>query len=280
MGKLDGKVVLITGMARGQGRAHAIKVASEGANVIGVDIAGPVEISGYPPATPEDLAATVDAVQSLGQRIIAEQVDVRDRERLEAVVDAAVAELGRLDVVVANAGVFGGTGLPWEVTAEAWQTTLDVNLTGVWHTTSVSIPHVLRGNAGGSIILTASVGGVMGAPHSAHYVAAKHGVLGLMKSLANALGPDSIRVNAVLPTNVRTPMIDNEHTMRLFRPDLEHPTMEDTATEQRSLHLLPVPWIEPEDVANAVLWLASDDARYVTGTELLIDLGLVHKWGG
>jgi (+)-trans-carveol dehydrogenase len=279
VGKLDGRVALISGIARGQGRAHAVKLAAEGADIIGFDIAGPVETVDYAPATPAELAETVAMVEELGRRIVAAEADARDHERLAELVDGGVAELGRLDVVITNAGIFGPPALSWEMDETAWRTTLDVNLTGSWQTTRVAIPHILAGGRGGSIILTSSICGLVGSPHASNYVAAKHGVLGLMKSLANELGASSVRVNAILPSNVRTGMLDNEVTAALFRPDLEDPSLEDGAATLQALHVLPVPWVESEDIANAALFLASDDARYVTGSELLVDAGLVHKYG-
>ncbi|HEY6758616.1 MAG TPA: mycofactocin-coupled SDR family oxidoreductase, partial [Baekduia sp.] len=216
MGKLDGKVALVTGVARGQGRSHARRLAAEGAAIIGVDVAGPVDTVGYPGATPDDLRETVDAVEAAGGRILAERLDVRDGAGLDAFVASAVKDLGRLDVVSANAGILGPPKLSWELSDDEWGATVDVNLTGVWKTTRAAVPHMIASGGGGSIVLTASVGGHRGAPHVANYVAAKHGVIGLMKSLANELGDHRIRVNAVCPTNVRTPMIDNDVTARLF----------------------------------------------------------------
>jgi (+)-trans-carveol dehydrogenase len=279
MGRFDGKVALVTGIARGQGRSHAIALARDGADIIGVDAAASIETVDYPPATADELGQTVSEVEALGRRIVADVCDVRDGERLKAIVDRGVAALGRLDLVVANAGVLARPRLSWEFTQEEWQTTIDINLTGVWQTTRVAIPHVLATGEGGSIVLVASTGGHTGAPHVSNYVAAKHGVIGLMRSLANELGTHRVRVNAACPTSTLTTMIDNDATARLFRPDLENPRLEDGAAALQPLHILPEPWIEPQDVTSAVLWLLSDEARYVTGTSLLIDLGHQAKYG-
>jgi SDR family mycofactocin-dependent oxidoreductase len=206
MGKLDGKVAFITGAARGQGRSHAVKLASEGADIIAIDSCADTKTALYPMATEEDLAETVRLVEALDRRIVATKADVRDRDHLKKVVAAGVAELGRLDIVSANAGIC--TLQEWdEVTTEIWQETIDINLTGVWNTCVAAIPHLLAAGAG-SIIITSSTAGRKGLPFFAPYVAAKAGVVGVAKSLANELGERNIRVNTVHPTGVNTKMLD------------------------------------------------------------------------
>ena len=206
------------------------------------------------------------------------QADVRDFDAVKAAVDAGVAELGRLDIVVANAGI-ASIGGPVEAMApDNWKDTIDINLTGLWHTARAAIPHLIAGGRGGAIVLTSSVGGMHALPNMSHYVSAKHGVVGLMRSLAVELGQHHIRVNSVHPTNVNTPMFMNEGTFRLFRPDVENP---DRTTSRRSIaqfmHVLPIGWVEPEDISNAILFLASDEARYITGVTLPVDGGALLK---
>ena len=274
-GRVAGKVAFITGAARGQGRSHAIRLAEEGADIIAVDICAQIGTVPYPMATPEDLAETVKAVEALDRRIVASQADIRDPAGLKAALDEGVAQLGHLDIVSANAGIC--TVQTWDqVTPEVWQDTLDTNLTGCWNTIVVSAPHLIAGG-GGSIILTSSGAGIKGAPFLAPYVASKFGVTGIAKTMANELASKNIRVNTVHPTGVATDMILNEATFRLFLPDQEHPTQEQAAAIFATTNALPVPWVEPIDVSNAVLFLASDEARYVTGTELRVDAGFTVK---
>lgn len=273
MGRVEGKVAFITGAARGQGRAEAIRLAQEGADIIAVDICAPVETSVAEPSTPEDLAETVRAVEALDRRIVAAEADVRDFDALNAALVDGVAQLGRLDIVVANAGMWS-YGLAEELSEVAWQTVIDVVLTGVWHTTKAAIPILKAQATGGSIIITSSGSGVKGAyQHIAHYVAAKHGVQGLMSTLALELAPHFIRVNTVNPSNVNTDLIHNAPTYELFAPDMAPAdrTKETVAPRFQTLSVLPVPWTEPEDIANVVLWLASDESRYVTGLPVLIN---------
>jgi len=277
MARLTGKVAFITGAARGQGRSHAVRLAEEGADIIAIDICEDVPGIPYAGATEADLAETVKQVEALDRRIVAAKADVRDYAGLKAVVDEGVAQLGRLDIVSANAGIGPAPVRTWEIDESTWQTMLDINLTGVWHTTKVAIPHLIAGERGGSIILTSSAAGLKGFQNIAHYVAAKHGLTGLMRSLALELAPYSIRVNTVHPTQVDTPMIQNESTWRLFRPDLEQPTQADFAAASQTLNTLPIPWVEPVDISNAVLFLASDEGRYVTGVTLPVDAGSIIK---
>jgi SDR family mycofactocin-dependent oxidoreductase len=276
MGKLEGKVAFITGAARGQGRSHAIRLAQEGADIIAVDICEDIPGMPYKGASEADLAETVKEVEALDRRIIATKADVRDYAGLKAALDDGVAQLGRLDVVSANAGIGTSPYNAWEMDESVWQTMIDVNLTGVWHTAKAAIPHLIAGN-GGSIILTSSAAGLKAYQNIAHYVSAKHGVVGLMRTLALELAPHNIRVNSIHPTQVDTDMIQNEATWRLFRPDLEHPTREDFVPASQAMNALPIPWVEPVDISNAVLFLASDDGRYLTGVALPVDAGTVIK---
>ncbi len=275
-GRLEGKIAFITGAARGQGRSHAIRLAQEGADIIAVDICRQVDSVPYPMATPEDLAETVRQVEALDRRIVASQADVRDYDAVKAAVDAGVAELGHLDIVSANAGI-SSVGRADELPEQTWRDMIDTNLTGVWHAAKAAIPHLKAGGRGGAIILTSSAAGLMAMENIAHYVSAKHGVVGLMRTLALELAPFSIRVNSLHPTTVNTDMIQNEATYALFRPDLEHPTVEDATDTFLMLNALPVRWVEPIDISNALLFLASDEARYITGVTLPIDAGCVIK---
>jgi (+)-trans-carveol dehydrogenase len=274
--RLEGKVVFITGAARGQGRSHAIRLAEEGADIIAVDLCAQVDSSPIPLAVPDDLAATVEAVRGLGQRIVARQADVRDYDALKAALDEGVAELGHLDGVSANAAI-GGFGLAHELTEKAWNDMIDVNLTGTWHTAKAAIPHLIDGGRGGSIALTNSAFGLKGFPMNAHYVTAKHGMVGLMRTLAIELAPHFIRVNTIHPAAVDTPMLLNEWTYKMMRPDLENPTAEDCAAATGSNHTLPIPWLESIDISNALLFLLSDEARYVTGVTFPVDAGALLK---
>jgi len=274
---LDGKVAFITGAARGQGRSHAVRLAQEGADIIAVDICKQIETVSIPLSTPEDLAETADLVKGHNRRIYTAEVDVRDYAALKAAVDAGVEQLGRLDIIVANAGIGNGGATLDKTSEKDWTDMIDVNLSGVWKTVKAGVPHILAGGHGGSIILTSSVGGLKAYPHTGHYVAAKHGVVGLMRTFAVELGQHMIRVNSVHPTNVNTPLFMNEPTMRLFRPDLENPGPDDLKAIAQMMHTLPIGWVEPEDISNAVLFLASDESRYITGVTLPIDAGSCLK---
>lgn len=277
MGRVEGKVAFVTGAARGQGRSHALRLAQEGADIIAVDICRQIDTVPFAMATPEDLQQTVKEVEALDRRIVAVEADVRDFSALKAAVDDGVAQLGRLDIVSANAGIGSSGAHAEDLEERGWQDVIGVNLTGVWHTAKAAIPHVKAGGRGGSIILTSSVAGLKGMENIASYVAAKHGVVGLMRSLALELAPDMIRVNSIHPTTVATPMIQNDDIYRLFRPDLDNPTAEDAAAAFRSLNALPITWVEARDISNALLFLASDEARYITGVPLPVDAGSLLK---
>ncbi|MBM7457956.1 mycofactocin-coupled SDR family oxidoreductase [Rhodococcus coprophilus] len=277
-GRVEGKVAFVTGAARGQGRSHAVRLAQEGADIIALDICGPIRDNALiEPSTPEDMAETVEAVKGLNRRIVTVQADVRDFDAVKAAVDDGVAQLGRLDIIVANAGI-GTGGTPLHETDEFdWQEMQDINLSGVWKTVKAAVPHIIEGGKGGSIILTSSVGGLKAYPNTGPYIAAKHGVVGLMRSFAVELGEHFIRVNTVHPTNVNTPMFMNEGAMKMFRPDLENPGPDDLKVAAQFMHVLPIGWVEPEDISNAVLFLASDESRYVTGLTLTVDAGSTLK---
>jgi SDR family mycofactocin-dependent oxidoreductase len=276
-GRVDGKVAFISGAARGQGRSHAVRLAQEGADIIAVDICGPIDNLAYPHSTPADLAETADLVKAHNRRIVTAQVDVRDYAALKAALDSGVEQLGRLDIIVANAGIGTFGNKLHKIGEKIWQDMIDVNLSGAWHTVKAGVPHIIAGERGGSVVLTGSVGSHKAMAYTGHYIAAKHGVVGLMRAFAVELGQHRIRVNSVHPSQVNTPMTMNEVTFRLFRPDLENPGPEDFAPFSQMTHTLPVPWVEAADISNAVLFLASDESRYVTGVSLPVDAGALLK---
>jgi (+)-trans-carveol dehydrogenase len=267
---VQGKVAFITGAARGQGRSHAIRLAQEGADIIAVDICEDVPGVPYAGATEADLDQTVKEVESLDRRIVAQKADVRDLSSLQAAVDEGMAQFGHIDVVCANAGI-GTFGPAMELSEDDWQTMLDINLTGVWKTVKAAAKPMVERGEGGSIILTSSTAGLAAFPNLAHYVAAKHGVVGLMRTLAVELAPLRIRVNSVHPTTVDTPMVQNPSMYELF--GMPGATREQVAEGFKPLNALPIPWVDPVDISNAVLFLASDEARYVTGVTLPVDAG-------
>jgi SDR family mycofactocin-dependent oxidoreductase len=287
MGSLDGKIAVVSGAARGQGRSHCVRLAEEGADIIAFDICADVETVPYPGATSADLETTVAEVEKLGRRISSAEVDVRDWDSVRATIDAGVAELGGLDIVSANAGILSFFPAA-EMTGEQWKTVVDVNLTGVWNVARASIPHLINGGRGGSMILTSSSAAHIGFANLCHYAAAKGGVVGLMQSLAVELGPHMIRVNTLHPTTVKSPMVMNQAVFDLFVPDAEV-SVEALESEEglkeakgltdaySSLNAMPVPWVEPVDISNALVFLASDQARYVSGTEFRVDAGSAVK---
>lgn len=278
MGALDGKVVFITGGARGQGRSHAVHFAQAGADVIIADVLADIETVTRSGATQEDLDETIALVEGYDRRVFARKADVRDFDGLRAVVDAGVAEFGRLDFCLANAGIMARPGFLWEMSLEEWNTTIDINLSGVFHSIKAAVPHIIAGDRGGAVVLTASVAGVKGYPTYGNYVAAKHGVLGLMKTLAQELGPKNVRVNAILPSTVNTPMVQYKEFWQAIRPDLEDPTAADAQEWYDSSVLLPgAGMLEPYDISEAALWLCSEKARFVTGMDLRVDAGFFIK---
>ena len=275
-GRLTNKIALITGAARGIGRAQAVRFAEEGAAIIAVDVCGPIDTVHVPSSTPDDLAETASLVERAGGRVVTEIVDVRDSEELRAAADRGAAELGGIAIVCATAGVTS-RGTAVELSEAAWRTMLDVNLTGVWNTCTASAPHLISRGAG-SMVLVSSIAGLRGLIGVAHYTAAKHGVVGLMRSLAHDLAPHGVRVNCVHPTNVDTPLIQNDLVRSGFRPDLDRPpTRDEFAAAATRMNLLAVPWVQPVDVANASLFLASDEARYITAVSLPVDAGSTQR---
>jgi SDR family mycofactocin-dependent oxidoreductase len=277
MGRVEGKVAFITGAARGQGRSHAIRLAQEGADIIAVDIDQQVESSWCRTATAADLDETVKLVEELDRRIIARTADVRDLAALQSVVTEGVAELGRLDIVCANAGI-GSTGVLWELDEGTFQEMVDINLIGVWKTIKATVPTLVEQGTGGSVILTSSVAGVQAYPNLGHYVAAKHGVTGLMRSLTVEGAPYGIRCNSVHPTTVDTPIIDDPAVWELFTGGVKGATRADMERGLLGLNALRIPWVESIDISNMVLFLASDESRYVTGTTQLVDAGSTHPF--
>jgi SDR family mycofactocin-dependent oxidoreductase len=272
MGQLDGKVAFITGAARGQGRSHAVTLAKEGASIIAVDICQQIETVGYPLSSSDDLAETVAQVEAVGGAIFHREADVRDLNALQQVVAEGVSQFGRLDVVLANAGTWNGHGQMWELSEKQFQDTIDVNLTGAWKTIKATVPHVIESGNGGSIILTSSISGLTNENHFGHYVASKHGVVGLMRTLAVELASHMIRVNTVCPSCVDTPMINNSYLSSLFvgRDGADHSEAIPAFLE---LNSMPIPYLDPIDISQAVVFLAADGSRYVTGTNMVVDAG-------
>jgi SDR family mycofactocin-dependent oxidoreductase len=271
MGKFDGKVVLITGGARGQGRSHAVRFAAEGADVAFCDIAGQLDSVPYPMARDSDLSETVKMVEDLDRRCVAVRADVRDRGQVDAFVAQARSELGRVDFLLANAGIFSFSPIA-QMDDGSWREMIDTNLTGVFHAMRAVVPIMVEQNFG-RIVATSSMAGKGGYPNIGHYVAAKWGVVGLVKSLAMEVGANNITVNAVCPTSVDTDMIHNAAAYRLFMPDAEAPSREEAATAFRSLNAIPVPWVEPTDISNTMAFLCSDEARYITGETIAVAAG-------
>lgn len=277
MGRLDGKVAFITGAARGQGRSHAIALAREGAEIIALDINRQIESVPYAMATPGDLAETAKMVEELDRRIVTQEADVRDHGAVKAAVEAGLSEFGHIDIVCANAGIASFEPAR-DMSPQTWNDMIDTNLTGVWFSIQAALPAMIDQGTGGSIIITSSIYGVKGpAGNLAHYAASKHGVVGLMRELANELAPHSIRVNTVNPTFVATDMVQNDTIYRMFLPDSPNPNREEFMALLTELNSLPIPWVETSDISNAVLFLASDESRYVTGTTMLIDAGATAK---
>lgn len=278
-GRVEGKVAFITGAARGQGRSHAIRLAEEGADIIAVDICKQIDSNLYPLATPEDLEETASAVEKLGRRIIARQADVRDREALRVALEDGIRELGHLDVVVANAGICPmGKGNPMDFVDAT-----DVDLVGAMNTVAVSMPHL---GDGSSIVITGSTAGMiegttdtgsMGAGGMG-YAWSKKTLISYSEKMALFLAPRMIRVNTIHPTNCNTHLIHNDELYRVFRPDLEQPTLEDVLPAFTYFQAMPIPYVEPVDISNAVLFFASDESRYVTGQQFRVDAGSYLRW--
>lgn len=270
MGKFEGKVAVITGGARGQGRSHALALAKEGCNIAFCDISEPVKTTLYRTATEEDRLETEKMVQQTGARCLSVDADVRDRPAMKAFVERTLDEFGAIDILLANAGIT--TFAPaWETSYEIWDETVDICLNGTWNICREVMPHMVERRQG-SIVITSSNAGLTPIPNVAPYVAAKHGITGLMKVLAVELAAFDIRVNAVHPCGVATDLVLNQPGLDLFSGK-ENATFEDAEPGMKSLNLLDVPLIEPQDVTEAILYLVSDAARYVTGTSLTVDAG-------
>lgn len=281
MGRVAGKVAFITGAARGQGRSHALRLAEEGADIIAVDLCQDIETIGYPMARPEDLEETAKLVEKTGRGIVTAQADVRDAAALKSALDAGIAEFGKLDIVVAQAGVAGMKGNP---PLQAWIDVINTNLVGTINGIQVALPHL---GEGASIIATSSAAALMDAHQKANpgndpggmaYMTSKRLMAQYVHDLATELAVRGIRANVIHPTNCNTDMLQSEPMYRSFRPDLEHPTRADAEPVFYVQQAMKVPFIEPEDISNAVLWLASDEARYVTGMQLRVDAGGYLKW--
>ena len=278
MGRMDGKVALVTGAARGQGRSHALRLAEEGAEIVAVDLCAQIETVPYGMAKPEDLAETAKLIEELDRRVLTREADVRDSGALDAAVQAGLAEFGHIDVVCANAGIFSYAP-SWEMTDQMWDEMLAVNVTGVWKTLRAVLPSMIERGQGGSLVLTSSTAGMRGFANMVHYTAAKHGVVGIMRTMVQEVSQYGIRCNTVHPTAVDTDMIQNDPMYKLFLPDAkpEELTRENYGAAFQALHTMPHPWVEARDISNAVLWLASDESRYVTGQTLAVDLGFLEK---
>lgn len=270
--KLENKVALVTGAARGQGRSHAVRMAEQGADIIAVDLCEQVGSVPYPMSTPEDLEQTVKEVEALGRRIVASHTDVRDHAAMASAVEDGVGQLGRLDIVAANAGIASNAQMV-DMPLQTWRDMIDTVLNGVFNTVQPTLRHLIDGGRGGSIVITSSGTTLHPVQNLGHYIAAKTGLIGLMRALALELGPHSIRVNTLHPTNVDTPMIQNDAIRHLFLPDEAHPTREQSEPIYQALNVLPVPWIEAADVTNALMYLVSDEGRFITGTTFPIDAG-------
>ncbi|BBX21198.1 3-ketoacyl-ACP reductase [Mycolicibacter terrae] len=281
MGRVAGKVAFITGAARGQGRSHALRLAEEGADIIAVDLCQDIETIGYPMARPEDLEETAKLVEKTGRGIVTAQADVRDAAALKTALDAGIAEFGKLDIVVAQAGVAGMKGNP---PLQAWIDVINTNLVGTINGIQVALPHL---GEGASIVATSSAAALMDAHQKANpgndpggmaYMTSKRLIAQYVHDLATELAVRGIRANVIHPTNCNTEMLQSEPMYRSFRPDLDHPTRADAEPAFYVQQAMKVPFIEPVDISNAVLWLASDEARYVTGMQLRVDAGGYLKW--
>ncbi|HEY6649218.1 MAG TPA: mycofactocin-coupled SDR family oxidoreductase [Mycobacterium sp.] len=281
MGRVQGKVAFVTGAARGQGRSHAVRLAEEGADIIAVDLCQDIPTIGYPMATPEDLDETAKLVEKTGRGIVTAQADVRDAAQLREALERGIAEFGKVDIVVAQAGIAGMKGQP---PLQAWVDVINTNLIGTINAINVALPHLSEGAA---IVATGSTAALMDThnkpdpgndPGGMAYVHSKRALSTYVHDLATELAPRGIRANVVHPTNCNTDMLQSEPMYKSFRPDLEHPTQADAEPVFYVQQAMKVPWIEPVDISNAVLWLASDEARYVTGMQVRVDAGGYLKW--
>ncbi|MCV7228949.1 mycofactocin-coupled SDR family oxidoreductase [Mycolicibacterium komossense] len=276
MGQLDGQVAFITGLARGQGRSHAIALAGEGADIIGLDLCGDIDSTTYPGTTSADLVETKRLIEKTGRRAVLSQADVRDYDQVEAAFNHGLEQLGRVDIIIPNAGICAG-GKTWDITPPAWREMIDINLTGSWHAVKAAVPTLISQNSGGSVVFIGSTEALKGAENMASYAASKHAITGLMTCLAREVGRYNIRVNSVNPTCVDTNMIQNEYVWGLFQPDNPKPTRESVEDAFTATHILPVPWMEPIDVSRAILYLVGESGRYITASTLTVDAGFIVK---
>ena len=276
MGRVEGRVALITGAARGQGRAHARRLAEEGANIVALDALTRYGTVSYPMPVEADLEETARLVREVGREVETAKVDVRDRAGMATAVERALERFGGIDIVVANAGIVPPGAVFWEIPEAEWDDVMDVNLKGVWNTVCVAVPSMIERGRGGSIVIISSGAGLRAAPHIADYNASKHGVIGLGRTMANELAKYRIRVNMIAPAAVATEMVLNPTTYKLFCPEIESPTMEDARQRFAALNPMGVAWVEPLDSANMVLWLASEEARYVSGSVIPLDGGALN----
>ena len=276
MGRVEGKVALITGAARGQGRSHAVRLAEEGADIIALDICEQIASVPYELGTAGELEETARLVEKTGRRCFSRAADVRDLASLQQATDAGVAELGRLDIVCANAGVWSAAPFT-EMPEQTYRDMIDVQMHGAYYTCRATVPRLVEQGQGGSIIITSSTAGLKGFPNQVHYNMAKHAQVGLMRTLANELAPHFIRANSIHPSSTFTKMIDNAAIHAAFAPGVENPTVADFGDKFTAMNLLPVPWAEAVDISHAVVYLASDESRYVTGVTLPVDSGFMAK---
>lgn len=279
MGKLDGKVAFITGIARGQGRSHAIRLAEEGAAIIGIDICESIPTMNYPLATAEELAQTVKEVEAAGGRILASKADVRHREQLSEAIEAGIAAFGSLDIVVANAGIMAANDSGGKLSGFIDST--DIDLIGVMNTVAAAVPHL---GEGASVILTGSTAALLpgaterlGPSGGAGYGWSKRTLFTYTETVALQLAPHMIRLNTIHPTNTDTILLHNDDVYRAFRPDLENPTREDAVLAFPVMHAMPIPYVDPNDISELVLFLASDASRYLTGMNIRLDAGALLK---
>jgi (+)-trans-carveol dehydrogenase len=278
MGRLTNRVALISGVARGQGRSHALRLVSEGVSIIGFDGLCTYDTVPYKQATQEDLDETVRLIEEAGGKVYAGRADVRERGEIERIIKEGTAEVGPIDIVIANAGIGINSRPFWEVSQQEWDDVIGVCLTGVWNTVSAAVPSMIAAGNGGSVVITSSAAAIKAAPQLSAYIAAKTGVIGMMRSMASDLAPHRIRINCIAPTAVPTDFVLNDRLYQIFSPDSPEPSLEDAKKVMRGMHPLGEPWVEPQDVSAAVAYLASDEARYVTGIVLPIDLGLSFSW--
>ncbi|BBY65532.1 mycofactocin-coupled SDR family oxidoreductase [Mycolicibacterium helvum] len=276
MGQLDGQVAFITGLARGQGRSHALTLAREGADIIGLDLCGEIDSTTYPGSNPEDLEETARLIKETGRQAVLSRADVRNYDEVKAAFDRGIEQLGRVDIVIPNAGICAG-GKTWEITTESWREMIDINLTGAWHAVRAAVPTLIAQNDGGSVVFIGSTEALKGAENMSSYAASKHAITGLMTCLARELGQYNIRVNSVNPTCVDTNMIQNPYVWGLFQPDNPNPTRESVEDAFARTHILPVPWMEPIDVSRSILYLVGETGRYITASTLTIDAGFIVK---